>query len=598
MKSNIFKILTVAVLILTTLTACDDYLTKENPNETTTDTYWQTLDQTQSGLYATYATLRNDYLLCIREEAWRSDMAWPGYGRPAPTTNDAGWQYYCQMYNNTTSSISNKWEALYIGVWRANQVIEALENNFDLATLSDSDLETWEYQMGQAHFMRGLFYFYLSSSFNEGSVVLRTKVPTTSEEYNQALSPAEDVLAFYRDELEKAYELLPYESPAGDAFVGLPTKGAALTILGTSYLYKKEYEEAEACFAEIITDGNYSYKLEQDLSKMFTTAGEFNSESIFEVVFSLDQRTDIGTWNTNCMYNRLGTMTINSVGCLLAAWVAWAYAHEPMDPTVAANYIDGDITKDLRTVSLRASAQCAVIIDVETPYHITTNAAEQSGIFGGPLGEWGFGRYKKYTNHDLSEEKTLMSGKNVVVNRLSDVYLMYAECLIYRGEIQEALDYINQIRYRWGLVLLGEPSQYPTRTYDNVIYTAETLLAHLQFTERPLELSLEGHQIRWQDLLRWGMLEDDSNNVFKRMIGNPDYLFWSDNFTPVGLDGTQLDTSNNSTLVKEQPTAEDSVSQYIDYEYEQAAGNYLKSANAYYPIPNTEIMTNSSISAN
>lgn len=593
MKKNIIKAV-FAVLMVLPLTSCDDFLTKVNPNETTTDTYWQDLTQTQSGLYATYAVLRNDYLLNIREEAWRSDMAWPGYGRPTPQNNDAGWTWYCQMYNSTTSEVSKKWDALYTGVWRANQVIEALENNFDYETLSDSDKETWDYQMGQARFMRGLMYFYLSSAFNEGSVVLRTKVPASTEEYNQALAPAEDVLEFYRADLLAAYELLPNVSPTGTTYVGLPTKGTAATILGTSYLYKHDYAEAEKYFDDVIHNSEYGYKLETDLSKMFTNAGEFNSESIFEITFSTDKRQDIDTWNSNCMYNRLDAMTTSTVGCLLPAWVAWDYMNEPMDPNVATNYIDGDMSKGLRHVSLRASAMVGVAIDFETPFHITGNVSEQANYFGGPNGEWGFGKYKKYYNADLAEAGQLISGKNVTVNRLSDVYLMYAECLLERGEVQEAIDYINEIRYRWGLVLIGKSGKYGSRTYDNLDYSAEDVLYHLQYVERPMELSFEGHQIRWQDMLRWGMLEDDNNNRFKDVSTSPAYEFWSDNIETYKLDGTYNKSLTNAYLSIDEPV-DNTSAKFIDYEYDQAAQNYTKSKNAYLPIPENERMNNSAI---
>ena len=78
---------------------------------------------------------------------------------------------------------------LYISIWRANQVIEALERIKD--TVSGDEIETWNIQMGHARFIRGLMYFYLHSSFNNGSVVLRT---STAQSFNLPLSPAEDVL--------------------------------------------------------------------------------------------------------------------------------------------------------------------------------------------------------------------------------------------------------------------------------------------------------------------------------------------------------------------------------------------------------------------
>lgn len=586
----------MASLVIPTITSCDDYLTEINPNETTAEVFWNDLSETQSGIYATYAVLRNDYVLNIRQEAWRSDMGWPGFGRPVAQNNDAGWSWYTQLYNYTTDEISSKWDALYTGVWRANQVIDALENRINRESLSVADQSKWDYQMGQARFMRGLMYFYLASSFNEGSVVLRKTVLQSTKEFNQPLAPADEVRTFYRDDLKAAYDLLPYTSPSGQAYMGLATKGTAATILGISHLYAKEYDQAATLFKEVITDKRYGYELVHDLSKLFTTAGEFNSESILEISYSLDQRPDINTWDDNCMYNRYNSMTTSIVGCLVPAWLVWEYNEEEMDPNVIENHIDNDITKPLKNVSLRASSMVALVNDITTPYYIKGNAAEQSGIFGGQKGEWGFGKYKKYTNHDIvTIEKPLMSGKNVVVNRLSDVYLMYAECLLQEDDVQGALDYINEIRYRWGLKLLGKSGKYSSRTYDEISYTKEEVLHHLQFVERPLELSVEGHQIRWQDLLRWGYLEDDDKNIFKRLSSDPEYEFWTVNYAAKRLNGTPIPEIKQNSMVSKIKPSNNPKTQKIDYEYDDAAINYRKSQNAYYAIPQKEIMNNTAI---
>lgn len=596
MKNKIIKSIVMASLVIPTITSCDDYLTEINPNETTAEVFWNDLSETQSGIYATYAVLRNDYVLNIRQEAWRSDMGWPGFGRPVAQSNDAGWSWYTQLYNYTTDEISSKWDALYTGVWRANQVIDALENRINRESLSVADQSKWDYQMGQARFMRGLMYFYLASSFNEGSVVLRKTVLQSTKEFNQPLAPADEVRTFYRDDLKAAYDLLPYTSPSGQAYMGLATKGTAATILGISHLYAKEYDQAATLFKEVITDKRYGYELVHDLSKLFTTAGEFNSESILEISYSLDQRPDINTWDDNCMYNRYNSMTTSIVGCLVPAWLVWEYNEEEMDPNVIENHIDNDITKPLKNVSLRASSMVALVNDITTPYYIKGNAAEQSGIFGGQKGEWGFGKYKKYTNHDIvTIEKPLMSGKNVVVNRLSDVYLMYAECLLQEDDVQGALDYINEIRYRWGLKLLGKSGKYSSRTYDEISYTKEEVLHHLQFVERPLELSVEGHQIRWQDLLRWGYLEDDDKNIFKRLSSDPEYEFWTVNYAAKRLNGTPIPEIKQNSMVSKIKPSNNPKTQKIDYEYDDAAINYRKSQNAYYAIPQKEIMNNTAI---
>lgn len=577
-KYNIFRNIALGALVVSSLSSCEDYLSLSNPNKTTVETFWTDLKDTKSGLYATYAALRNDYVLNIREEAWRSDLCWPGYGRPQPQNNAEGWNWYCQNYTNSTVAISSKWDALYISIWRANQVIEALERIKD--TVSGDEIETWNIQMGHARFIRGLMYFYLHSSFNNGSVVLRT---STAQSFNLPLSPAEDVLKFFREDLEVAYDLLPVPQDVTSDYEGLATKGTAATIQGISYLYEKEYSEAEMKFKDVID--NYGYELEQDWTKMFTNAGEFNSESILEISYSLDYRQDITTWDMNCMYNRLATLSTSLGGFLPAAWLVNEFLNDKPD--------NMDSRNTGRQVSLRASAMVALVQDEVTPYYINGNASEKCPM-GGPLADWGFGKFKKYTNHDIvTKEKPSMSGKNVVVNRLSDVYLMYAECLLQREtpDIAGALLYINKVRARWGVELLGIEAEFAgIRTYDGESYTKDELMEHLMFVERPLELATEGHQIRWQDLRRWGLLEDDGKNIFKLHHDNDD--FWSVEYTAKKLNSNQTQTKNNSTV------QEGSGNLSLNYEFEIAAQNYSKERNLYFPIPQKELMNNSAIKNN
>lgn len=603
MKFNIKKYIMVAVVATVTLTSCNDYLTEENPNYTSVENFWEDLYDTQAGLNAAYAVLRTCDLTAIREEAWRSDMGWPGFGRPTPSDNAEGLSWYTHQYTNSTSVISDKWDALYRGVWRSNQVIDAL---YDLEEdLDEDDIDNWTYQMAQARFLRGVYYFYLYSSFNNGSVILRESATDIYGVY-EGVSPADEILAFFRDDLQYAYENLPYENPTGETYEGLPAKGAATTLLGTSYLYEGAIEYANKYFEELVTDTQYPYELETNLDKMFTMEGEQNSESIFEITYTTDERTDISTWNDNVMTNPLGTYSTSTGGFLAPAWIVVAYAAEELDPKFEDNYFedpanDGALT--LRPVSRRASSMITIVIDDASSYYIDGNAVN-NGKFG--YTGWGFGTYRKYTNHDLfSSEPSSTSGKNVTLNRLSDVYLMYAECQLELGNVDVALKYINRVRARWGLVLLGSIAggEYVDRTYNEEVYDYETLTTHLRDVERPLELSCEGHQIRWQDLRRWGYLEDDTNNIFYRRSKEE---YWAARpttdlgYTLHTLEGTVISTGypvnrtfpvvydyNNSLH-----TSTTGVNYKVDYEYDASTMNYRKDNNQYYPIPSSETMNN------
>lgn len=590
-KSKYIKAGVLALALSVTGTSCSDYLTEVNPNEPNTESYFQNLDQSQATLTAVYSNFMNHYSTSIMEDACRADTGYPSAGRPAPTNSLVDW--YNQTYNNVTQSLRFRWAGLYEGIFRANQLIEGLE--LKLTDLKDT--EEWKLQMAQAKFFRGLFHFYAYQTFNNGKVIMRDKVPVSDEEFNKSVSPAADVLAFVREDLEYAYENLPYVYEGEYANQGRVSKGAAATILGNSYLFEGDYSKAKEYFEDILVTNkaSYGYELVDDMDLLFTTAGEFNKESILEINYSLDVRQDLNEWDEMNGTNRLAFTGPNKFGginrMLPVAWISYAYKTEPMANS-ERNYardengevLMNDETPVMRNVPLRASAMIALIEDEQTPYYGFPSVYEAN-----PVRSTEFAFYKKYTNHDrLGHEAELPYGmrrspKNVVVNRLAEVVLNYAECLIQEGNLGGAIDQINLIRKRWALQLLGETADgelgedFNGKTRE--AYTQEDLMNHLMYVEKPLELAGEGHSIRWIDMRRWGIIEDR----FKTL---------SQEFYHIGA----YKERNGSILPGTNPSDSRINGGFADYEL--AAENYKEAYHAYLPIPAMEETTNPNLYAN
>jgi hypothetical protein len=594
---------------LALLMSCSKYdVETVNPNQSSVNTFWKTLEHTNIGLNAAYNGLLDTNIAGVIEESIKADMGYPGYRRPFPQFDDIR-SFYYKIYN-TSGYIESNWNACYTAIYASNQVIEALERI--KPTLADEQIPSWETQMGQARFIRGLMHFYLYSSFNKGSVIIRDKVPTNADEYNKALSTAVEVRAFFTADLEYAFEKLPIKYPSGANVynVGRATKGAAATILGTSYLYEKDYPKASSYFSEVIKP-EYGYKLVTDIDLLFTTAGEFNDESIFELSYVRNYRTDVGAFNTSTtLSNTLGNVTTQNKAPVVPVWLIDAYKKEPIDLNDPRNYYVPDpknpTVKLVRPIPLRASSMVAIIDDDVTIHYLTGTVAQNAGSRMSNDG-WGFGFYKKYSNWDIDSGKenggtdtrgANVSGKNIVLNRLADVYLMQAECLIKTGNTSGALRLINQIRTRWGLQLIGPVDSYfgsatfindPTVDYTN----PDVLMDRLMYVEKPLELSAEGHAIRWFDLRRWGKIKEN----FERLAAKTFYCVSKTyrKIDPVtkAYDGTTA-TKTASSIVTDKP-ANSSGLITIDYEYDDAAANYNPALHDYYPIPASEIARNSKL---
>ncbi len=591
MKSVMKKrILLYASMACLGLTSCFDSFEDANPNRVTfSDVAWTTLEDSEAGVTSIYNALYSDYLLTIKEFALCSDMGYPGYGRNGTPSNSSLYIYYYQTYSNSASTVSSKWSALYTGIFRTNQLIASLN-----AMLEDgmTQSETWIEQMAQARFFRGLFHFYLHSTFNNGEVIIFDFVPNGSS-YYQPVSSYDKVLEFFREDLQYAYENLPESYSPNN---GQVTKYAAATNLGMSYLYEGEYSDAMKYFEDVINNGGY--KLVDDMDLLFTTAGELNDESIFEICYTLGLNSELAWSDSASSTNQLGyTGTTNSF--TLPFWITDLYQNEAVNTKDIRNYIDEDIDGDLRSMPLRAAAMIATVQDDESMWYLETPTSDVVSVGV----DNAVGYYRKYSNWDIIDAESNLpdgswkSGKNVTVNRLADVYLMYAECLIETGDITNALYYMNLIRDRWALVLLGRAEdnpQFSEADYDfnkiNYHLDADLLRTQLREVDRPLEMSVEGHATRFIDLRRWGA--DYATNRFADLSIERYGLTYRTVVDPDGDTGTR---TRWNVWLKSMEWIEDNgnpINTEMTCDYIQAAQNYKASSHSYWPIPLVEEQCN------
>lgn len=582
MKLNIKIFLSLSLLF--TFYSCSDYLDEVDPNGVSTSIFWSNLDETEATLNGVYGSMLHTFVHNIGADAARSDLAFPR-NRSNPSGNNV--PFYFQTFNDGTRDVENQWDACYQVIFRANQVIRGLEG---LKDKNGINLQRWTTQMAQARFFRGLVHFYLHNIYNNGQIIIRDKVPATNADFNKPVSTSDEVIRFYRDDLLFAYENLPVKWSNTGNNVGRVNSGAAATILGTSHLYQKEYNESLVYLNDVIDNTAYGYELVRDMSLLFTSAGEFNKESIFEINYSLDAQLEDSQWDEGSFNSRLARNTApNGKGGAGAdhffptAWITHAYSIEPIDTLDSRNFVDdgmGGMRK--RSVSLRASAMIALVQDVDTKYYLGPSYPEECLISSGS-----FSWYKKYTNHDIVEHEQDLgltpwkSGKNLTLNRLADVYLMRAECKIQSGDIDGAIDDINAVRERWALQLLG-PSDGSNHAFDEITYSATSLMDHLMFVERPLELSIEGNAMRSTDLRRWG--------VAKQRFQYLAAMDWhTETFEFINSNGENA-SCNGSLLLEGIGSGNNDLK-----EYELAAQNYLEDIHAYFPIPLSEVQNNSSI---
>lgn len=555
------------------LTSCEqEFLTKVNPNAVTTDTFWKTDRQFNSALTTVYGALQFQSVSGgeYQYEMIRGDIAGTeSWYRPTAFRN--------LTFNDGTYYVTDKWNELYIGIFRANQVIENL-TTADPTIFVNKSAEVIE---AEARFLRAFFYFQVAYTY--GGAVMHTEVARTQDDFNKPFSSIEEVSTnIIIPDLQFAKENLPANWTGEN--IGRASWGAATSMLGKIYLYQEKWAEAAAEFKEVIDSDIYS--LTADIMDNFTDLNEFNSESIFEVAYSddlnpgvpgaaVDDNPFASGAEASALARAIGQLNFGGFNTLLASYYLHElYINDEVDTLSPVN--DGNLHSKRMTASI----------------------APRNGegmYYNLPFGEragWGFGQsayVKKHSNwFDMDSEDVMSrSGINFRHIRLADVYLMYAEAALNaNGDVASALTYIDMVRSRAGVKTLQQYmdenggsfpqlhiSKQVHETQPLVAATAENVLTHIQKVERPLELSFEGH--RWKDLVRWGIVKE----VFDEL--RADEVWREENKSQLALTAGGVEP----LLIVER----------IRPDFFLASQNYVSESHDYLPIPTQELQTNTLI---
>lgn len=478
MKNYNLKLWLICPLLSVFFAACvtEDDLVQLDPNNQDEGFYWQTEVDAQKGVNAIYASLLPDgaYMRCtplmldLKGDDTRSTSPWANManvGRFNSAIADPaiyGWAF----------------ETYYQGIYRANQVIEKVPN------IAFADEQYKNRILGQAYFLRGLYYFHLVNMFRS------VPLPTDNSQLHSPQKNQEEGWAQVKADLQMAADLLPvnYADVTGpdQNQKGRATKGAALAFLGKAQLFNQEFTSARDTFLQVMNLGIYS--LVSNYRDNFTTANENNSESIFEVQFSRE----------------VGGVELGWGGAPGSGWgktSARAITYGPrgfgftdVQPTFALfndfhiePTVGGDVDPRLDATIFynRPGGMTLYGVDFATAYG--ANPADLNDLF-----------CRKYQNSDgnFPNEMDWRSGINERIMRYADILLMYAECLNETGQTADAYQYIQLVRDRANLPDLAvvRPNMTPQQMRDQI--------AH----ERFLEFALEGH--RFDDIRRWGWLSD------------------------------------------------------------------------------------------
>jgi len=330
------------------------------------------------------------------------------------------------------------WQQSYNGIYRANAVIANIENPIDYSTNQKAQL------LGEAQFMRALFYFDLVRLFGEVPKV--TTLLSIEESKSVPKTSVSDIYALVVEDLKAAIENLPLK---GSMVTGRANKNAAVALLAKVYVYLKDWSNAKIYLDTLET---YDYNLLSDYSSLWKIENEDNEEVIFAIKYTpVTNGHSVSTY----FLPYFGVTGISASG-LEAAFPTW---------DIIRFYETGDTRKDA---------------SVEEYWKSPGGPASAPAV------------WYPYISKYAIPHSPGSSGLDLAVLRYADLVLLKSEVLYNLNQPALALVELNRIRER---AFKGISHNYLLTD----IATPEAFLDKL-LLERRLELAFENE--RWFDLVR------------------------------------------------------------------------------------------------
>lgn len=517
---KLYKYSLALMLALGAMTSCNDKLELQNPNQPTSGTFGNTVEELNEAVTACYHHIRMEGTfarvgytldLCRGDEVWNVAQSWGHLGA-----------------DNLNASVTD--EVVCMWIWRDwNYVINA--SNFVISKYNDFYLpkyngdessvpSTLKQMKGQALFIRALAYYTLSNYYQNPPLILDYSDYQTMDKlysYNWSQGDADGTAQYDRvlDQVEKdlteAMTLLPKRDEGGEWAGGRATCGAAAGFYARALMQRHKYDEALAVLKDILSTadgGNQkygSYKLMANYGDNFRegSAYENNAESLFEVQFldygsqgSVDEWTPVNiskdATQGHAVEANFGPEHLGSWQDLAVA--PWLYNLFKAEKTKAGK-LDPRLYWTVGTYETDWEGfENGNVCYQESMSSDPEKAVVTNAVNGGLTPA-------KWTNFRTGLYNSVITGLRCGINlrlmRYSDVLLRAAECENeINGPTQQAINWINKVRSRANLADLNLAD----------FADADALFEQIANVERPKEFGCETG--RGFDLIRWGFFYD------------------------------------------------------------------------------------------
>lgn len=478
------------ILILSTIFALglyscsDSFLVVESKSSILESNYYNSAERLYSGLVAAYDPLQwFDYFYQYNSLNMVSDIMADDIYTGGANEGDQPILVKAHFYTATPTDVPNMiWTTAYSGVNRSNIVIaKAPEIEMDQAL---KNLYVAEAKILKAYYYNILWKFWGNIPYYDENLSFPyiCDQMKADEVYQNVITLVEEALTA---------NVLPMKARAGEE--GRITRAMAYMLYTEMVLYQNDesrFGKALQYMKEIIDSNEYS--LVNDFKNIWEEAGEWGSESIWEINYISEG--GVRDWgNPIATGGSVYPVLIGIPGYVGNAFCdGWGFS--PVAESAYAMYDESDIRKDGGILNFAKHAD-------QTGASYTARWQDTGYFLLKYIG-------RKNGNHGYTADPNLNYGNNQRIYRYAETLLNAAELIVRGAGSGDAQMYLNAIRTR---------AQVPSvsATLDNIL------------EERRLEFLGEGK--RYWDLVRSGKAESvltATNHLYRTENWTPQKKYW------------------------------------------------------------------------
>lgn len=456
------------------LVSCENFLDEESSGTMSIDSNLSSLESCESLANSVYI---NTTVFDQNEGTWGGNTIWLLEFMTGKVNSEASQTEFMDFKNLTVNSRSRYiemwWQDCFAGIAKANLAIQKIPE----FTLVDESVRSR--LLGEVHFMRALYYFYLVRLF--GDLPKITEVQSNLEELYVSRSPVKEIYdeIIIPDLLIAEKSPLPFKDETGRV-----SMGAVKALLADVYMTyagypvkggDEYYKESARRSMEVINSGEFD--LYSEYSELRDPANDNKKEFIFQVQFSLDKV------HNDVIPKMLPPKSdISAYSSEYGSLVPTKEFYESFDPS--------DKRAKERQFFFSSYPGNPKKLPADSP----------------KLEKVDFGGYYIFKFFDDNAVvNTAKSDLNWTLYRYADVLLMYAEAQVmsdgYPNEL--ALSSLNKVRGRADLTPVSS------------VLKEEFL--HKVWDERCFELCFEGKI--WFDMLRTRKVRNDITGNYEDFVG-------------------------------------------------------------------------------